>query len=160
MTDEQVRDVRDLTRKAGIKPTTTKIDAEHPLLRELAPGERVFVDSPTPVAPVTNPAPRWGSGARAGGGRGRGGQGSGAARGGQGGSRSGQGTGGRGGAARSGNGGGSGRSGAPKRGNGTGGSGRSGGAPKRAGGGSTVAYSSSSTGSAAAFSAGTRVGRR
>ncbi|MGZ4601873.1 MAG: DEAD/DEAH box helicase [Oryzihumus sp.] len=153
MTDEQVRDVRDLTRKAGIKPTTTKIDAEHPLLRELAPGERVFVDSPTPVAPVTNPAPRSGSG----GGRGRAGQGSGAARGGQGGSRSGQGGASRSGAAR---GGGSGRSSAPKRGNGTGGSGRSGGAPKRAGGGSTVAYSSSSTGSAAAFSAGTRVGRR
>ena len=25
MTDEQVRDVRDLTRKAGIKPTTTRV---------------------------------------------------------------------------------------------------------------------------------------
>jgi superfamily II DNA/RNA helicase len=41
MTDEQVRDVRDLTRAAGIKPTTTKINgASHPLLAELAPGER------------------------------------------------------------------------------------------------------------------------
>src|SRR6476620_1622598 len=102
MTDDQVRDVRDLTRKAGVNPTTTRATSTHPLLQELAPGERVFVDSPTPVAPVTNPAPRSGSGARAGGGRGRGGQGSGAGRGGQGGSRSGQGTGGRGGAARSG----------------------------------------------------------
>ena len=42
MTDEQVRDVRDLTRKAGVKPTTTKVAAGHPLLRELAPGERTF----------------------------------------------------------------------------------------------------------------------
>ncbi|HOA66816.1 MAG TPA: DEAD/DEAH box helicase, partial [Phycicoccus elongatus] len=42
MTDEQVRDVRDLTRKAGVKPTTTKVAAGHPLLRQLAPGERTF----------------------------------------------------------------------------------------------------------------------
>ena len=44
MTDEQVRDVRDLTRAAGIKPTTTKITGSvHPVLAELAPGERVMV---------------------------------------------------------------------------------------------------------------------
>jgi superfamily II DNA/RNA helicase len=44
MTDEQVRDVRDLTRAAGIKPTTTKIHgAGHPMLAQLAPGERVSV---------------------------------------------------------------------------------------------------------------------
>ena len=44
MTDDQVRDVRDLTRAAGIKPTITKINgASHPLLAELAPGERVLV---------------------------------------------------------------------------------------------------------------------
>jgi superfamily II DNA/RNA helicase len=43
MTDEQVRDVRDLTRKAGIAPTVTKLGADHPLLSELAPGERTFV---------------------------------------------------------------------------------------------------------------------
>ena len=44
MTDDQVRDVRDLTRAAGIKPTTTKIHgASHPLLAELAPGKRVHV---------------------------------------------------------------------------------------------------------------------
>jgi superfamily II DNA/RNA helicase len=42
MTDDQVRDVRDLTRKAGINPTTTRVDARHSLLRELAPGEREF----------------------------------------------------------------------------------------------------------------------
>ena len=41
MTDEQVRDVRALTRAAGIRPTTTKVDSvSHPVLRELAPGER------------------------------------------------------------------------------------------------------------------------
>lgn len=43
MTNEQVSDVRDLTRKAGISPTTTKLSPGHPLLQELAPGERVFV---------------------------------------------------------------------------------------------------------------------
>ena len=42
MTAEQVADVRDLTRKAGIKPTTTRLDPSHPLLREVAPGERLF----------------------------------------------------------------------------------------------------------------------
>ncbi len=43
MTDEQVRDVRDLTRAAGIKPTTTKINgASHPLLAVLAPGARAL----------------------------------------------------------------------------------------------------------------------
>jgi superfamily II DNA/RNA helicase len=36
MTDDQVGDVRDLTRKAGIKATTTRVDADHPLLRGLA----------------------------------------------------------------------------------------------------------------------------
>jgi superfamily II DNA/RNA helicase len=41
MTSEQVRDVRDLTRAAGIKPTTTRIQgSSHPVLVELAPGER------------------------------------------------------------------------------------------------------------------------
>jgi superfamily II DNA/RNA helicase len=43
MTDDQVADVRDLTRKAGIKPTTTRLGPGHPLLSELAPGERAFV---------------------------------------------------------------------------------------------------------------------
>ncbi|NUR14716.1 MAG: C-terminal helicase domain-containing protein, partial [Dermatophilaceae bacterium] len=42
MLDEQVRDVRDLTRKAGIKPTTTRVALGHPLLTELAPGERSY----------------------------------------------------------------------------------------------------------------------
>ena len=44
MTDAQVSDVRDLTRKAGIKPTITRLSVGHPLLAEIAPGERVFVE--------------------------------------------------------------------------------------------------------------------
>ena len=43
MTDAQVADVRDLTRKAGITPTTTRLRPGHPLLAELAPGERAYV---------------------------------------------------------------------------------------------------------------------
>ena len=43
MTGDQVRDVRDLTRAAGIKPTTTRVQgASHPVLAELAPGERTL----------------------------------------------------------------------------------------------------------------------
>ena len=42
MTDDQVRDVRDLTRKAGVNPTTTRVTSTHPLLQELAPGVRSF----------------------------------------------------------------------------------------------------------------------
>ena len=44
MTDQQVRDVRALTRAAGINPTTTKVSGPgHEILRTLAPGERVLV---------------------------------------------------------------------------------------------------------------------
>ena len=49
MTDAQVSDVRDLTRKAGIKPTITRSSVGHPLLAEIAPGERVLV-KPSPVS--------------------------------------------------------------------------------------------------------------
>ncbi len=54
MTDEQVRDVRDLTRLAGIKPTTTKVTTlGHPILVQLAPGERTLVAGGyAPPAPV------------------------------------------------------------------------------------------------------------
>ncbi|EON22476.1 DEAD/DEAH box helicase domain-containing [Nocardioides sp. CF8] len=56
MTDEQVRDVRDLTRLAGIKPTTTKVHGPgHPMLVELAPGERS-----TPGGLVPDVAPSGG----------------------------------------------------------------------------------------------------
>lgn len=43
MTDAQVSDVRDLARKAGIKPTITRLAAGHPLLSEIAPGDRELV---------------------------------------------------------------------------------------------------------------------
>ena len=51
MTDTQVADVRDLTRKAGITATVTRLRPGHPLLTQLAPGERTY------VAPSTKPAP-------------------------------------------------------------------------------------------------------
>lgn len=81
MTDDQVRDVRDLTRKAGIKPTTTKVNPSHPLLTELAPGERTFPGAFTvPGAAPQQAGGRGGSrpagGGRSGGSR-SGGQGSG-----------------------------------------------------------------------------------
>ena len=50
MTDDQQGDVRDLTRKAGIKPTTTKARPGDPLLAQLAPGERTFSAAPPVVA--------------------------------------------------------------------------------------------------------------
>lgn len=37
MTDAQVSDVRSLTRAAGIRPTLTRADPSHPILRDLAP---------------------------------------------------------------------------------------------------------------------------
>jgi superfamily II DNA/RNA helicase len=44
MTDQQVKDVRDLTRAAKINPTTTRISGpQHAVLKQLAPGERVLV---------------------------------------------------------------------------------------------------------------------
>jgi superfamily II DNA/RNA helicase len=72
MTDEQVRDVRALTRAAGIKPTTTRLtSAAHPILTELAPGERVEVAG----GYVAEAAPASGTGSgssnRSGGGRNR-----------------------------------------------------------------------------------------
>lgn len=54
MLDEQRRDVAELTRKAGVQPTVTRVDARHPLLSELAPGERSFpggLNRPEPQQP-------------------------------------------------------------------------------------------------------------
>ena len=48
-TESQQRDVASLTRKAGIRPTVTQLTTGHPLLNELAPGERV-TQSPTEIA--------------------------------------------------------------------------------------------------------------
>jgi len=79
MTSEQVRDVRDLTRAAGITATTTRINGSaHPVLAELAPGERVLTGSLDP-APSSSPQTRSGGGGGGrnsrGGGRGRAGAG-------------------------------------------------------------------------------------
>jgi superfamily II DNA/RNA helicase len=57
MTTDQVRDVRDLTKAAGIKPTTTRIQgSSHPVLAELAPGERVLTSPLSVVAPTERSA--------------------------------------------------------------------------------------------------------
>jgi superfamily II DNA/RNA helicase len=59
MTDDQVRDVRQLTRAAGIKPTLTKLaGSSHPVLTELAPGERTLVPGGLVVEAPAQPAPR------------------------------------------------------------------------------------------------------
>ena len=70
MTDDQVRDVRDLTRKAGIAPTVTKLRVGDPLLAELAPGERTFVEPTVKAVTETTGTPYGGESA----GRGRGGR--------------------------------------------------------------------------------------
>jgi superfamily II DNA/RNA helicase len=80
MLDAQVRDVRDLTRKAGISATVTKVSTGHPLLQQIAPGERRFdavTEAPTTAAAQQQGARRGGSRGRAGGGKagGRGGRG-------------------------------------------------------------------------------------
>jgi superfamily II DNA/RNA helicase len=166
MTDEQVSDVRDLTRRAGIKATTTRLDATHPLLKQLAPGERSLTEPLVLVAEESNA--RTGGG-RNGGGRNGGGR-SGGAR--SGGARSGGGsTGGRGGAPRTGSGGRTSSGGGPSRGGATGGpaqrssgakrsSSQGGGRSGGQGGSSSVYSTSSSRGGAAAFSAGSSLGGR
>ena len=60
MTDDQVRDVRDLTRKAGITATTTRVDPKHPLLQKLAPGEREYAGAFVPATPEQSSTPRNG----------------------------------------------------------------------------------------------------
>jgi len=65
VTSEQARDVRDMTRAAGIKPTTTRIQGiTHPVLLELAPGERTLTAG---LKTAAGPSP----GTRADGGGGR-----------------------------------------------------------------------------------------
>lgn len=57
MTTEQKRDVRDLTRAAGINPTTTRVTGtDHPVLVELAPGERSLPGAFEPVVAASAPA--------------------------------------------------------------------------------------------------------
>jgi superfamily II DNA/RNA helicase len=54
MTDDQQAEVRDLTRRAGVRPTTSRTRPGDPLLAQLAPGERKFV---APPAAPAQPAP-------------------------------------------------------------------------------------------------------
>ncbi|WP_156744431.1 DEAD/DEAH box helicase [Mycobacterium sp. E740] len=69
MLDEQVSDVRQLTRKAGVKPTVTRFSgSSHPVLHEISPGERTFGDPivatrPEPTKP-RQPAPAKGQRSR------------------------------------------------------------------------------------------------
>ena len=166
MTDDQVSDVRVLTSKAGIKAKTTRLGLGHPMLLEVAPGERTKTEPLVLTAPA-QPSGQGRSGGgqsrRGGAGRTGGGARSGEARTGEG-SRSGGGRrGGRPAGAQDSSGGarsGGGRSGGRASGQGSTGGQRSGGQRSggRAAGGSTTAYSTSS-GGAAAFSAGSRGGR-
>jgi superfamily II DNA/RNA helicase len=61
MTDEQVADVRDLARRAGITSTTTRLRVGDPLLAEIAPGRRSFQRPPDGAVVRQPPAPRAGS---------------------------------------------------------------------------------------------------
>jgi superfamily II DNA/RNA helicase len=60
MTRDQVSEVRDLTKKAGIAPTVTNVDVAHPLLSEIAPGTRIYVTPRPPAPEVARPAARPG----------------------------------------------------------------------------------------------------
>lgn len=68
MLDAQVSDVRDLTRKAGIKPTITRAGHGHPVLVEIAPGARSY------GAPVVAPRGSDSDAGRSGGRRNAGGR--------------------------------------------------------------------------------------
>ncbi|GIE92856.1 RNA helicase [Paractinoplanes rishiriensis] len=52
MTDDQQAEVRDLTRRAGVRPTTSRTRPGDPLLSRLAPGERTFVTPPPAGEPA------------------------------------------------------------------------------------------------------------
>ena len=53
MTDDQFDDVRDLARRAGIAPTTTRLRPGDPLLTRLAPGQRSYSKPPVTDPPAT-----------------------------------------------------------------------------------------------------------
>jgi len=71
MTDNQRRNVRALTKSAGIEPTTTRVTPEDDFLAELAPGERVFRESSSIVLHEERLDSSRGGGRRDGGGGGR-----------------------------------------------------------------------------------------
>jgi superfamily II DNA/RNA helicase len=142
MMDAQVGDVRDLTRRAGIKATITRTQPGDELIAKIAPGERTYVeakDLPAVSAPEPSRGAGNGGGRSNGGGRGR--------------SRSGQSAGQSAGAARGG------QARTPRRGGSAAPAGAKGSSGRRSGGGgSTTVYSSTSSHSAAGFS-GSRRGR-
>ena len=55
MTNEQQADVRDLTRRAGISPTTTKVRPGDAMIRALAPGDRHVLSGTDAAALVAPP---------------------------------------------------------------------------------------------------------
>ncbi len=62
MTDDQRGEVRALTRAAGIKPQTTRLNAaSHPVLTVLAPGDRVLVSGGIDLTPRSTTRPATGS---------------------------------------------------------------------------------------------------
>lgn len=69
MTDGQVGDVRQLTRKAGINPTTTRLRPGDELLTRLAPGERSLVSPPQQSTAVRSNGTRQSTPARSNGAR-------------------------------------------------------------------------------------------
>lgn len=56
ITDEQVRDMRDMARKAGITPTMTQVRPGHAILAILAPGERRAAEPSAPSIAQPRPA--------------------------------------------------------------------------------------------------------
>ena len=71
--EDQRSAVKQLARKAGIHPTTTQVTVGHPLLTQLAPGERVRLSSSEVAGVLPQSPPSQGSGGRAPGGGGNGG---------------------------------------------------------------------------------------
>ncbi len=83
MTDEQVRDVKALTKAAGVTATTTRVRVGHPMLSELAPrpaGGSVRVAVVVPVAEPTSARARSATSSQRSGGQRSGGQRSGGQR--------------------------------------------------------------------------------
>jgi superfamily II DNA/RNA helicase len=64
MTDAQVGDVRDLTRRAGIKPTITRAQVGDALLTTIAPGERTYLAATERLVADDEPRRRGGGGGR------------------------------------------------------------------------------------------------
>ena len=56
MLDAQRSDVRTLTRQAGINPVTTRVGPDHPVLTQIAPGERTYGTPVVAPASVQTPS--------------------------------------------------------------------------------------------------------